>query len=1081
MKILFTGFIIIFSVLTIFGQATNVKGRIVDDKNEPLVGASITVIGQGTTTISKNDGKFTINVKDINKASLLISFSGFTTQTLPLKGKDNVEIALLPFSSNLNDVVVISALGLTRKAKSVTYSQQSVDPDRLTETRDVNIVNGLAGKVSGLQVTGTGQIGGSSRVVIRGEGSLTGNNQPLWVVDGVPIANNMGETGGNIDLGNGAADLNPDDIESIEILKGPNAAALYGSKAANGAILVTTKKGKPGDKTLGISFNQNVMFNTITEFPLYQNVYGEGGNGHLVTGANLIIAGTGAVNEGSNGSSWGQPMLGQPFNDWSGKPIPGGYTPQPGNVKSIYQTGVTSVTNFSVSKADATSSFRASYTFTKGTDVMQNQNLLSKHNFSLTASRKVGNFLTLDASLMYTYQDTKNRTVKNLDASSPMAAYVYMTRSINASTFSPWKDANGNSLSYGSVNNTENPYWSIFENRNEDAHNRLIGGVSATIQFSKELKFRGRVANDLNYGNTYQFKQLGGLKNPYGSYSNNMQNNQNWNYEGLLMYNQKLNKNLSLTANLGANIATTNQLYRGASISQLLVHDMASISNTNTIPVTGESLVQTNTKSVYGSATLGYKDILYLDLTGRNDWSSTLPIDNCSFFYPSVGGSFIFSDFIKNKAIINYGKLRASWAQVGNSPSAQQLINAYSYGGLFLGNPYLTYTTTLKNANLKPEQTVSKEVGLDLSLFKDRVKLNATFYQSNSTNQIISANSPIETGFLSRVLNAGEIQNKGFELSLNTSIIKSRKFTWNLLTNFSTNRSLVKSLVPGVTSLSLGSTLGATVWAQTGQPYGILTGLGPYKVGDTILVNSNGRDLKETVVLGNFHPDWIGSIGSSFKYGGFDFSFLVSVKKGGSLYSASYGRANFAGNTVASLFGRDAWLFSAMVLNENGNEQQGIGQTVGSTVTRYWDSSRAKGASYQLAYNAKVDPVTGANVVDPKTGRYMVGTRNTVWMNPTTYESDMVLNNCPAITFDATSVKLSEVVIGYTVPPRLLSKYLVKGARMALVGRNLWTIFKNTPQGIDPEASMNTGNGQGLEAGGSFPYAQYGFDLKISF
>ncbi|HTI93569.1 MAG TPA: SusC/RagA family TonB-linked outer membrane protein [Puia sp.] len=1078
--------ILLLAISTVYAQKVTVKGRITDDNLKPLAGASINVRSTTTSTLSKEDGTFSISVPDPQTALLVVSHIGFATKEVPLKGDREVQIVLTQSQDKLGDVIVVSAMGLSRKQKSVGYSSQTVDVDKLTEARDVNITNGLAGKVAGLQVTTTGQPGSSTRVVIRGENSMTGNNQPLWVVDGVPINNDPGDApgsfaaNGNIDYGNGAADLNPDDIESITVLKGPNAAALYGSRAANGAILIVTRKGKIGDKNLGIAVNQNTLFNTITEFPAYQNEYGEGGNGRMVTNANLIIPGTGAVDMGNNGTTWGMPMLGQPFNDFSGKPIPGGYSPQPNNVSKLYKTSVTNTSNISISKGDQVSAFRLSYTNTYSNDVMQKQNLIRKHNLSLTVNRKFGDFITMDSWIMYTNQDTKNRTPRNLDAASPMAAYVYMPRSTNINYLTPWANALGNSASFGTINQTENPLWSINENSNEDTHNRLIGGIRANVQLSRPLSFRLQAAGDLDFVNAYQYKELGGLKTPNGSYSNYMQNNLNWDYQGIVSYNGRFGDDFTLTANAGAELANFSNLTRSASISALLVHNMPSISNSNSVPSVSEGKQTTQTQSIFGNATLGYRDFLFLDVTARNDWSSTLPINNCSFFYPSASGSFLFTNFIRNKSILNFGKLRASVAQVGNSAPFGALLNTYGGSVLFLGNPYITYTSRLNNPLLKPEQTVSTEAGIDLNFLRDRIIFSGTVYRSVATNQIITATTAPETGYTSRFLNAGKMTNKGVEMSVNAKIIQTNKFTWNLLANWSMNRSKVVTLADGVNSLSLGSNLGVTIVAKKGLQYGTMVGNGPYKVGDTILVSANGRTIVDpNLVVGNFHPDWIGSIGSQFRYAGFDLSVLFTVKKGGQIYSASYGRANFNGVTVPSLYGRDAWLFSSLILGETTNEQMGIGQTVGNTVTAYADANRPKGARYTNAYFQKTNP-DGTYALD-KNGRYIPGKPSPIWMNPTTYESDMTLNNVPALTFDATSVKLSELIFGYTFPQQLFGRVPIRGLRLAFVGRNLWTLLKHTPQGIDPEAANNSGNAQGIEAGGSFPYATYGFDLKVTF
>ena len=1083
MKRLLAPLLCIFLISFTYGQKIPVRGVVLNEKNEPLEGVTIVLKGKPASALSKSDGRFLINVEDIQNGILQVSFVGYAPMEVPVKGQTDLRITMTTSSKDMKDVIVVSAMGLTKKQKAVGYSSQTVDPDRLTEARDVNITNGLAGKVAGLQVTTTGQPGSSTRIVIRGENSITGNNQPLWVVDGVPIQNDMGDTrGDNLDYGNGAADLNPDDIASIVVLKGPNAAALYGSRAANGAILVTTKKGKPDDKTLGITVNQNTMWNTITEFPAYQNEYGEGGNGFLVTSGNNIVPGTGAVRMGSSNSTWGMPMLGQPYDNFAGQPIPGGYSPQPGNITALYKTSLTNTSNVSVSKGDANGSFRLSYTNVYSNDVIEKQNQIKRNSLSLSGTRRI-NWLTLDTWVLFTNQDTKDRTLRNLDPASPMSAYVYMPRSFNISELTPYVNpATGNSIALGGVGSIENPFWSINEDKNEDTHNRLIAGVTATSRINSMLSFRLQGATDMDFLSSWQYRELGGLQTPQGSYNNREQHSLNYDYEGIVMFNRQLSRDFSLTVNAGAGLVTNSTLARTAGVNALLVHNMPSISNSNAVPQVAEAESRTNTQSVYGNATLGYKDFLFLDVTGRNDWSSTLPVNNCSFFYPSVSGSFIFSDFIHKKDIISYGKLRASWAQVGNSAPAQALITPYTYGGLFLGNPYINYTSgnLLDNPNLKPEQTTSREAGIDVTMFHDRVSFNGTVYNTKATNQIITAQTAPETGFSTRYVNAGQITNKGIELSINARIIQGRKFTWNMLANWSLNRNRVVALAPGVNSFQLTQNLGVFVDAKVGQPYGYMMGNAPYKVGDTTLVAASGRCIVQpNTPLGNFHPDWIGSIGSSFTYAGFDFSILFNIKWGGMIYSASYGRANFAGTTQYSLLGRDAWLLSSIILGENGNEQQGIGQTVGSTVTRYADSGRVKGVQYPNAYLIKVD--AHGNAVLDKNGRYEPGVKSTVWMNPTTYESDMTLNNTPAITFNASDIKIAEMVLGYTLPQKYLGTMPIRAVRLALVGRNLWTLFKHTPQGIDPEAANTSGNAQGIDAGNSFPYAQYGFDLKVAF
>jgi outer membrane receptor protein involved in Fe transport len=545
-----------------------------------------------------------------------------------------------------------------------------------------------------------------------------------------------------------------------------------------------------------------------------------------------------------------------------------------------------------------------------------------------------------------------------------------------------------------------------------------------------------------------------------------------WDYQGMFTYRDKYAKDFSLQANVGAEYVLNNNQMKYASTDALLAHDMPSIQNTTSPPISRESLLKSNVQSILGDLTLGYKELLFINVTGRNDWSSTLPVKNSSFFYPSVNGSFVFSNLLPESSVLNFGKLRASFAQVGNAAPPLMLYTMY-VGGLYMGNPYLNYGTKLLNPELKPEKTVSREIGLELSFFKSRLQLTTNIYKSNTFNQIIEAQLPNETGYNSRMMNAGEMQNKGIEVSINAVPYQNKDLKWTVRANWALNRNTVVEIAPGLDRIKLGEQLGATVNAVEGRPYGELIGKGPLKIGDTILVSSsNGRTIVDpNVYLGNFHPDWLGSIGSGLKYKNFDLNFLVTMKWGGKLFSGSYARANFAGSTVASLYGRDEFLTSVLILGENDQERMGQGLPNSKGNTQYADPNRPKGAQYPGAYYQ----------VTEKDGTVHPGAKSTIWMNPTTFQSDMVTNNTPAVTFDASSIKLSELIFGYSMPANILKSTPVKSARLAVVGRNLWTIFKNTPKGIDPEAALSTGNGQGMELGGSFPFSTYGFDLKLTF
>jgi TonB-linked SusC/RagA family outer membrane protein len=1077
--------IMVMTSTMIFAQSKTVKGTTTDEKGVKLVGVTITVKGKPNfKTVTSAEGGFNITIPNPATDTLVFSHVGFTNLELKVNNQTEINVQLIVAQTKLEDVVVTSALGITRKQKTVTYAAQAVDPKPLTEARDVNFLNGLSGKVAGLQVTSSGQPGSSVRLTLRGDNSLSQNNQPLIVIDGVPIENSPGDNG-NLDYGNAASNINPDDIESINVLKGPNGAALYGAKAANGAILITLKKGKTGgDGSLGIDVNQSFQSYKITAFPAYQNVYGEGSAMRLAGGnVNNISTANNGVNMGTSNQSWGAPMLGQPYNTYGGIPITGGYQPQDNNVKDLYQKGNVSTTFISISKSDANSAFRLSYGYTKGSDVIDNLNLIKKHNLSLSATRNLGKVFKIEGRVNYTYWNTKNRMVKNLDPSNPLATYVYMGRSTRLDGFLPFADANGNSIATGLVNNTENPYWSIYANSNEDTRYAINGAIVATANIAQGFKVRGQIVADMATVENYVYKELGGKTVPLGSYSNSLSRQNNMFYEVLAMYTKQLNSSVSFDGLAGFSINDINVLGRSASISSLLVHSMPSIGNANAVPVASENLTRSRQQSAFAKATLGFKEFIYFEVSGRQEWSSTLPLNNNTFFYPGFGANINFSHFIKNKNILSAGKLKVNYAKVGNSTSPYQLLNTYTPQGLYLGNPILAYTTQLKNSDLKPEQQISKEIGLELSFFKDRLDLAATYYNNSTINQIVNVQTPFETGFNSRVVNAGEIQNKGFEFTANATIIEKKKFLWRVGLNFASNKSEVVSLLPNSNRIQLGGRLGMTVNAIVGQPYGIQLGVAPYKVGDTILVANSGRNIAEqNVITGNPRPDWIGGISNSFSYKGFSLQVTATIKMGGIIFSESYGRGMFQGTTEKSLEGRDSYFFSNFVLGENDNERRNVGQTVGTNVTRYMDSNRVKGLVYPNAYLAKTGP--GGVLLTDANGRLMVGEKFLGWVYPQLVNgNDKVVNDVPYLTFDATSIRISEIILGYTIPKKVFgTKSFVKGAYVAITGRNVWQIYQNTPLGIDPESATGTTNGTlGIESGGSFPYATMGINFKLTF
>jgi TonB-linked SusC/RagA family outer membrane protein len=1066
-----------WAALNSYAQTRVIKGKVTDEKGLPLPGVTVTLKQTQLRTVANQDGNFTLNLGSSTSDVIVFSFIGYQSHEASIAGKTVIDAQLLPLSKDLEEVV-ISALNIPRAKKSLGVAQQSVNVEEMTQARAGNITDLLDGKVSGLQISTSGQPTGSTRVQIRGANSITGNNQPMWVVDGVPIDNNdsNGQVG-NLDYGNNAADLNPDDIESIEVLKGPNAAALYGSKAANGAILVTTKKGKK-NSGMGIFVNSNYMASRVLQFPEFQNVYGEGGNGRL-SGTLVGPLGSGVIQAGTGGGrNWGVPMLGQPYLTFDGKPTT--YSPQPGTLTGLYKVGGASSQNVALSNATDNSAIRFSYTRYDANDVVQKQNKVTKNNFQLNASKDFTPFIKIETRIQYIQETVTNRTYRNEDPANPLNYLINAVTSIPLSSLIPWKDANGNAFNGGGNGGIENPYWDINENGNQDTHNTIIAGVTATIKIFKDLKFRAQQSGNLLWGNRYTFIQKGSLSNINGSYNEFQQNNKIWNTEGLLMYNKRIS-DFSIVANVGGNLRKTNYYNTSAGTSSLAVHDVRSLANTTSIITANESFLRSQVNSVYGTANFGYKDFLYLDLTGRNDWSSTLPPANASFFYPSASASFVFTELWKNipPGILSFGKVRASIARVGNDTSPYNLYNAFVNTGNFNGINFVSFESQLKNKDLKPELTTSTELGLELHFLNNRLSIDADVYKSKTINQLLTGNTPPEFGFTTQIINAGEIQNKGLEITMTGTPIRTKNFSWDATWNFSINRNKVVSLTPGIPTVFLGGAVTAGVYAEVGKPIGVIRAQDQAYSSDgyPIINPTSGIPYFTTVnpIVGYASPRALMSFGSNFKYKNFSFNFLVSSRIGGSLFSGTGYRYFISGVATQTLGGRDAWLFSDGVLGENTNEQLG---TTSIYNLPYPAAGRVKGSLYQGYY-----PVLGTNgqpIVDAN-GNYVanLAAPNTKYISPQTYWQQT--NHISHLyTYNASYVKLSQIIVGYSLPARLLRGTPFRLATLSLVGRNLWTIFQKTPKGIDPESAAYSGNAQGLEVGGSLPYATYGVDLKFS-
>lgn len=1036
--------------VTALSQQRTITGKVLASDGTPLQGVSVSanVSNFKGATLTNADGVFSINIP-ANATSLVFSYVGMQTVAEKINNQSVINTQLTVTPSQLEGVVV-TALGIKREAKALSYSRQQMDISNITEAPSTNIVSSLSGKIAGIQITPPSSTTGSARIIIRGINSVTGNNQPLFVIDGIPVDNSPGDnavkTSGNNDLdyGNAAANINPEDIENIEILKGPNASALYGSRAANGVVLITTKKSS--GKKFKVTFNSNMSFQRITEFPEYQNVFGAGAS-YKLEGSGSTSNPARIPNERVFSTSWGAPLLGQPVYGINGQLK--AYLPEPDNILDFYKTAGMITNSISLEGGNPQNSYRLSYTNYVGNSVVAGINKNSRNTVNVRMINKITNWIDLDTKITYSRNTVKNRQYMNGSTKNPIYQYAFMVRDVRLEDYQEYMDANGNEINTHS--GFLNPYWAINENPNQDTRDQLLGAFNANISFTKWLKLTARLGTEMTGTDGYEFNNKGSQADPDGLFKTFNNKLNSINADVILTATKKFGK-ISVNTFVGAGRFYTQTQRRTALITSLIQSGLMNISNSSDPSISTGFVSKKAINSVYASASLGFKNYLFMDVTARNDWSSTLPIQNNSYFYPSIGGSFVFTDAFKKipKKILSFGKIRASYALVGNDTDPYQLDPTYAFNGiLYNGQAYATYSSTFFNPDLKPEKTASTEMGADLRFLKDRLTVSYTHYKTATTNQILTAQITPSSGYQTRYYNAGEINNFGDELVLGGSPVQKKNFSWNVLVNYAKNNSKVVSLVDGVNAFLLNTWFGnANVYAEVGLPYGTIRGRGWKRdsLGRKLVAADGGVLTTPNTLLGNALPDWTGGINNSFRYKNFTFSFLIDIRQGGEFYSGTFKRALQSGALAFTLQGREDYYLHTYILGE--------------------------------------DPLlTNSGFIFPDTYFDATGLPNNKHLNPdNAIKGKGYFSNEELLMFDASYVKLREIVFGYNMPASLLKKTkLFQTARVSVSGRNLWTIHKNTIAGIDPEASVTSGNGQGIEYGALPPSSTYGFNLILTF
>ncbi|MEH6306769.1 SusC/RagA family TonB-linked outer membrane protein [Olivibacter sp. CPCC 100613] len=1006
-------------------QDIPVKGLVKDQNGQVLAGVSVLVKGTAKGTSTNESGNFTLNAPE--NAVLIFSFLGYIAKEVPANTNQPIQIVLEEESASLGEVVV-TALGISREKKSLSYAVTQIDGEQVTKAREINLGNALTGRVAGVNATGTSTgPGGSSRIVIRGNGSLNGENQPLIVVNGIPIDNsNLGSAGsyGGMDRGNGLSSINPDDIESISVLKGGTAAALYGSRAANGVILITTKSGK-GQEGLGLEYNTTFTLEAPRNLLDWQYEYGAGSGGLKPASQAEAIA---------NGRmSWGAKLDGSQVIQPDGQERP--YTAQRNNIKNFYNTGTTFSNTLAFSGANEWGNFRLSASDINNKGIVPNNGLNIK-SFNLNVNATLAEKIILEGRAQYSIEKNDNRPFTADFQKNPNAGTQIIANSIDVRTLAPGYDANGYEMVWSDYVYATNPYFAINKMRNGDTRNRFIGMLSTRYNITDYLYVRGRLGID-----QYNFDAFD-LSEPSGTAFNNrgqMNTDQNFkqevNAEAILGYEKSVG-DFSINALVGGNqMRNTSKGIRLVS-GQFNVPFQYFIGNGSAQNFT-LNYAKFGINSLFASADIGFRSYLYLTLTARKDWFSTLASDQNSLLYPSVGLSYLASEAWKAMPDwLSYLKFRASWAQVGGgapAPYGLDLTYMNAPQQYVTGATLMTINSTTIPNRLKPYTSTTSEAGIETRVFDNKLGLDLTVYDRTTTNDIVNASVPYSSGYQSVALNVGKIRNRGVEVLFTGAPMTGKSLRWDITYNVAYNRNTVLKISEDLGSIQLPGattrTLNGGVYHFEGQPFGMLAGNRAARNADGLIIynSATGIPLQGPLeVLGRGVPPLTMGITNTFTWRNFNLNVLIDGKFGAKVYSAT--------TAYGTQYGLDKRTVANNV-RETGVAVSGVDQ---------------QGNPYNASVNAQ------------------------------TYYSTIWSMLTDEFVTSADFIKLRSITLGYSLPAKVLNKTPFKTASFSFVARNLLFIYKKADN-IDPEASYNSGNAQGLENFGLPTVRNYGLNLSVKF
>jgi TonB-linked SusC/RagA family outer membrane protein len=1018
--------------ITAFAQKT-ITGTVRADSG-PVLGVNVAVKGTTKTTQTGAEGKFSISASPTDV--LVFTMLGYAKQEIVVGNQQTLNVTIATTESQLNEVVV-TALGIKREKKSLGYGVQEVKGETLVSAKEPNLANTLTGKIAGLQVVRSSDgPSGSSKILLRGSNSLTGNNQPLIVVDGVPIDNFTGAADNgywnrSLDMGNGIADINPDDIETLSVLKGPSAAALYGSRAGNGVILITTKTGK-AQAGLGIIVATSYGMSNIFTNPEVQNSYGQGNTN---------------VYNATSTSSWGPKAENQMVTNWDGRQV--GLSTY-NNVDNYMQQGVSINNSISFQQQYKGTSIYSSYNRLQDEGIVPGTKLL-RNNLTARSVSKFGanDRWVTDTKIQYSNTQANNRPIGGRDNSSAYTLYM-LPRSMDITEFKAAKNPAGNMLWFSGAGSQVNPYWSNDYNLNEDSRDRFILNGSVKYNFTDWLNAEVKGGADLYTTNTQSNVYSGSPIATTGRYGMGKQTFSETNFSTLISAKKdNLVGKFGGMVSLGGNLMQTNFTSLSSSVGLLVVPNLFSLNNGVSPAGVSEGISKRSINSVYGNTQINYDGYLYLDATFRNDWSSTLSKENRSFFYPSVSLSYVFTDMLNSMDVkmpnwFSFGKLRASYAQVGNDLSPYQLYNTFNIGKDPNGNTTAGRNTVLLDANVRSELIKSLELGTEMRFLQNRIGFDLSYYKTNATRQLIDLPMDALSGYSAKKVNAGDIQNTGIELVVDGRVLSNTKaLNWTTSFNYSRNKNTVEALSEGVTKYGLGGFDDVSVLAVVGEKYGEIYGTRFTRVKDQsspffnqILLNSDGVPTRdpEIVKLGNQQASALIGFTNSFEYKGVGLSFLIDARIGGEIFSATQVAMQASGTAAVTApnGSRDNFVVPGVVSNGSGGF---VANSKSVSPQQYW-------LAVATANNLGV---TEANI------------------------------------YDASNVRLRNVQLSYTLPRKFMSKTPVKNAKFGVSCNNVWLI-KSHMNGIDPESVYATsGNATGFENAGLPTMRTFLINLTLGF